>query len=804
MIRYYFYTMLRQLIFASLIIGLLAALVVSVIVGYFIPKLPSIDDIKQINAYVPLRVYSYDGKFMAEFGTQRSIPTEVHRIPQLMVDAMLATEDSDFFEHGGVSLKSLTRAAVHIIKTGRIEQGGSTITMQVAKNLFLSPERTFERKFSEILLAMRMEQALTKAEILELYFNKIYFGNRAYGIQAAAFTYYSRPLSELTVAEYAMLAGIPKFPSSSNPIANPSRAMERRNYILQRMLDLNYIDADTYAEAVAQPNTAKLYRAEVELSAPYMAEMARQYMEQLYGEDAYTRGFKVYTTIKSQLQDAAQSALRRSLISYDERHGYRGVVGKLELPSDEAEAIKLAQQNLPNYPGYGGLQSSVVLAINNKSITAYNSHDGNFTIEWKGLAWARKYISDNRRANAPQNANSILKVGDIIMARKVSGEWRLAQIPRVEGALVSLDPHSGAILAVAGGFDFYQSNFNRVTQALRQPGSSFKPFIYSAALDHGFTPASMINDAPVTFKAGNKLWTPKNFTDRFYGPTSMRTALTYSRNLVSIRLLNSMGVESAIDHVVKFGFDRDRIPKNLTISLGTGEVTPLELTRGYAVFANGGYLITPYFVDRVEISTNQVVHRPQIRKVCTKCDEYRVANATELELITTHSHAPRVIDARNAWITTSMMQDVIKRGTAVQAQNLKDNQLAGKTGTTNDHRDAWFAGFNSSIVTTAWIGFDHPRSLGNRETGARAALPMWIDYMRVALKTHKSTPMKMPPGVVARNIDPGSGHLAASGGNSRQEFFYQENVPRRRAVVAQPSSTGGRKDHSLTMGEPLF
>ncbi len=683
--------------------------------------------------------------------------------------------------------------------------------MQVAKNLFLTPERSFERKFKEILLALRIEQTLTKNEILELYFNKIYFGQRAYGIQAASYAYYSRPLKDLAIAEYAMLAGIPKFPSSSNPIANPPRAMERRNYILKRMNELGYIKQAEYEESVIQPNTAKLYKTETELNAPHVAEMARQYMEKLYGEAAYTKGFRVYTTVHSSLQNSAQRALRRNLLNYDERHGYRGVSGHVELPEEAEAATKIAQETLTKYPSYGDLLSSIVMKVNKQSVVAYNKTIGEFTIGWKNLRWARRYVHDNRRGGLPKTASAIVKRGDVIMARKMGtvknkanekvAVWRLSEMPQVEGALVSLNPNTGAIIALAGGFDFYQSKFNRVTQAYRQPGSNFKPFIYSAALEHGFTPASMINDAPVVFRAGNKLWKPKNFSHRNYGPTNLRTALTYSRNLVSIRLLNNIGVSPAIEHVVKFGFERDRIPKNLTISLGTGDVTPLELARGYAAFANGGYLVKPYLVSKIENMTGHLLFKTDAMEVCKSCPAYTIQSGADLEQ-PQFSHAPRILDERNAWTLTSMMKDVIKRGTAVRAMKLKRSDLAGKTGTTNDQRDAWFSGFNANIVTTAWIGFDRPRSLGKKETGSRAALPMWIDYMRQALRSYKVRSLAMPRGIVSAKIDPATGFLATSQTpNAKFEYFYKENVPKRYAIYKPKQNS---KEHALTLGEPLF
>lgn len=840
--RRYFYRILRVILFMTLLLGLFGVSAAAIVVWYFLPQLPSVDNLKEVQFQVPLRIYNTEGKFMAEYGDQRRIPVEAEDFPPMLINAVVAAEDDQFFEHPGVDIKSLFRALFHLIKTGEIRQGGSTITMQMTRNYFLSPERTFIRKFKEILLALRIEQELTKYEILELYLNKIFFGHRSYGIEAAAQTYYGKTLKELNLSQIAMLAGIPKAPSANNPISNSVRSMERRNYILKRMADLGYIDQEAYNQAKAQPNVARVHKLEIELDAPYVAEMVRAHMFEEYGEDAYTRGFQVYTTLDSKLQKTAQASLRRALLTYDKRHGYRGPLDNIDLPKESQAAIKKAHQALKEYKVYGELIPSVVLTVHRRSVTAYNHRVGQFNIKWRDMKWARHYISDNRRGRYPSTAWQILKRGNIIMAHDISNKikdlthvlrqgetvpknlrWALAEVPQVEGAIVALDTQTGKILALAGGFDFYHSKFNRVTQALRQPGSNFKPFIYSAALENNFTPASIINDAPVTFKAGNKIWQPDNYSHRFHGPTSLRNALAYSRNLVSIRVLNNIGIDKAIDHVVNFGFKRERIPKNLTIALGTGDVTPLELVRGFTVFANGGYLITPHFIERIENVENEVIYEAKPKKVCKKCAPYYVdpkklvslekqvdylkqeateAADSEEENVNEEDkpHAPLAVSPRNAWIMTSMLKDVIQRGTARDALKLKRGDIAGKTGTTNEHRDAWFSGFHPNIAVTTWVGFDQPRSLGRRETGGKAALPMWMDFMRVALR---DLPVKeklpMPKGIRSVRIDPDSGLRASRNyPNAKWEYFYKETTPSRYAAYRpkkeKPSSSRRKND----------
>jgi len=813
-------TLLMGLFLVTLVFAAWAA-----VEWYFVPQLPSISELKDVKLQVPLRVYASDNSLMAEFGEQRRIPVPADNIPETMIDAILAIEDSRFFEHSGVDFKGLLRAVVVLIKTREVQQGGSTITMQVAKNFFLSPERKFIRKFKEILLAFKIEQEFSKKEILELYLNKIFFGHRAYGIGAAAQVYYGRKIEDLTLAQYAMLAAIPKAPSTNNPISNPEGALERRNYVLKRMWQLEYITEEEYKTAIADPITAKQRRVKIELKAPYVAEMVRAYMREHYGDKTYTEGYRVYTTIEPKLQITAQNALRKALLDYDLRHGFRGILGHVDLPKPKPEDIStFAKKVLKQYPAHGHLQPSLVFKTNANRVIAYNRLVGEFEIAWKHIRWSR----------LGSTASRALKPGDIIFARPISkttkvteqkGEetvelekseivyWRLAQAPQVSGALVSLNPNNGAIIALTGGFDFYNSKFNRVTQAERQPGSTFKPFIYSAALENGFTPASMVNDAPMVIRAGSKVWKPANYSKRFYGLTSLRKALTYSRNLVSVRILADMGVTKAIDHVTKFGFPRERIPKNLTIALGTGEYPPLTVARAFAVFANGGYFVEAFFVQRIEDHTGKLVYQANPLQVCRKCKDQKVpkkpvesddsalvevkaTDASSTETENTLQYAPRVIDAKNAWTMTSMLQDVIRTGTAKRALKLGRKDVAGKTGTTNDHKDAWFSGYTSDVVTTAWVGFDKPRSLGRKETGAKAALPMWITFMREALKDRPQRNLPKPKGLVTARIDPSTGLLARRGTpNAKYETFFAENTPKKYSRY-RPKRTSHKKGNS--------
>lgn len=791
---------------------------------YLNPKLPSIDILRDVKLQVPLHVYTRDAKLIAEFGEKRRTPLELRQVPELMIHAVLASEDERFYEHPGVDWQGLTRAVVHLLRTGEKGPGGSTITMQVARNFFLGREKTYIRKLNEILLALKIERELSKGEILELYLNKIFLGHRAYGVGAAAQVYYGKPLPDLELAQVAMIAGLPKAPSRFNPVVDPDRAVSRRNYVLGRMLELNFITPAQHAAAAAAPVSASVHGLAVEVEAPYVAEMARVFMEERLGEDAYTGGYRVFTTIDSRLQGAATTALRRALLEYDKRHGYRGAELKLD-PSLGRDATLKALTDIPNV---GGLYPAAVFSVADKSVTVLTKNYGEVEIPWQGLEWAREYKDENRMGPRPKKAEDIVQAGDVIRIRRDQEKeiFELVQAPAVEGAFVSVDPNDGAILALSGGFDFYRSKFNRATQAERQPGSSFKPFIYSAALEYGFTPASMVNDAPVVFNDPGieAVWRPENYSGKFFGPTRIREALYKSRNLVSIRLVRAMGVNQTVDHVERFGFDPSRLPKNLSIALGSLTVTPLELARGYAVLANGGFLIDPYFVDRAEDRDGVVIEALNPRRVCRQCELQRdpvevVAARDEaidglvieepasnwgLPAETGSPPAPRVISARNAWLMNSLMRDVIKRGTGRRALSLGRGDVAGKTGTTNDQRDAWFSGFNPEVVATAWVGFDQQEPLGRRETGGRAALPVWIDFMRVALKGREETFLEQPEGLITVRIDPDTGRLARSNdANAVFETFYSERAPEALAEAATPAVGTGTAD-TQGVTEKLF
>ena len=742
---------------------------------YLEPTLPSTESLRDVRLQVPLRVYSRDGRLIAEFGEMRRIPLGLAEIPDRLVKAVLAAEDDRFFEHPGIDYQSLARAAVQLAKTGERRQGGSTITMQVARNFFLSPEKTFVRKLTEILLALRIESELSKNEILELYLNKIYLGHRAYGVGAAAQIYYGKNVQDLDLAEIAMIAGLPKAPSRFNPIANPERAVQRRNYILGRMRDLGYIGLADYNEALKAPETARVQLAPVELDAPYVAEMARSEMVERFGPDAYTNGYRVYTTLDSRLQPLAQRVLRENLEAYDQRHGYRGPEGRLQRPLlSRPDAVDVA---LGELRAVGGLQPAVVTGVQDKERRAELRLSGQerIVIEWEGLSWARRYQDENRQGAAPRKPSDVLAEGDIVRVRQVSDakgtRWRLAQVPDVEGAFLALDPGTGAIRALVGGYDFDRNKFNRVVQAQRQPGSGFKPFVYSAALEAGFSTASVIDDAPLEiWEPGMpQVWRPENYDGAYKGPMRMREALVQSRNLVSIRLLKAVGVSKALDHIRAFGFDPASLPHNLTLALGTATLSPLDMARGFGILANGGYRIQPYLLERVEEEGRPPVYQAQPETVCLECAGGATPGGAPV--------APRVLSAENAFMVTSMLQDVTKRGTAAAARVLNRKDIAGKTGTTNEWRDAWFNGYAPSLVAVSWVGFDSMKPLGKGETGGKAALPAWIAFMREALDGVPDEPPPMPSGVVAVRVDPDTGMRLGAGQGGVFEVFRADAVP---------------------------
>ncbi|MCK5720678.1 MAG: PBP1A family penicillin-binding protein [Thiomargarita sp.] len=735
---------------------------------YFIPQLPSTENLINIQLQTPLRIYTKDGKFITEYGKQRRIP--LTNIPQRLINAILAAEDDRFYQHQGVDLKSLFRAAFNLIKTGKKQQGGSTITMQLARNFFLSYEKTYDRKFKEILLAQKIEDELTKEDILRLYLNKIFFGYRAYGVGAAAQVYYGKDVRELTIAECAMLAALPKAPSINNPINKPKKAIERRNYILKRMLMLKYIQLADYNEAIAAGNTATLHQPQQESDALYVAEMVRHYLINKFGQQAVTNGYKVYTTIDSNLQDWANIVVRDALLRHDIVHGYRGRLGHIDIAKDLTgmELTNWANKQLRAYSTVDRLIPSLVLKVKRKSIEIYNKKAGYVKISWSGLSWARK-----PRRSYPKRASSIVQVGDIIMARPIKKfpkdttdieikdfyhklvavdfkfneedkvSWRLSQVPKLEAALISMQANNGAITSLVGGFNFYNSKFNRVTQGKRQPGSAFKPFIYSAAMAKGYSPKSSIHD--VAFIARNG-WKPKNYTNKYYGWVSLRNALAYSLNVSTVKLLKQVGVNYTINHLAKFGFNPKTIPRNLTISLGSAEVTPLKLTQGFAVFANGGFKVKPYFIERIEDTNGKIIYAENPWKVCKKCSSELLASNEEFKSSNTFlpykncsllpHYAPRAITSNNAYLMNSMLKDVIRIGTGNKALKLKNKSLGGKTGTTSNLYDVWFAGYAmNKMVTTVWMGFDMPRRIARRATGGGTALPLWMNFMQVALSS---------------------------------------------------------------------
>jgi penicillin-binding protein 1A len=807
--------MLRLAFNLLLSILVMAIIFTAGIAWYVLPKLPDIETLRDVKMQVPLRIYTRDQSLIAEFGEKRRTPVEIENVPVLIIKAFLAAEDDRFYKHPGVDWQGILRAAISLIKTGTKKQGGSTITMQVARNFFLSSEKTYLRKLNEIFLALKIERELSKNEILELYMNKIYLGQRAYGIAAAAQIYYGKNIDELSLPQIAMIAGVPKAPSSTNPISNPVRALERRNYVLRRMLHQGFIMEDEFKQASSAKITATLHSPAIQIDAPYVAEMVRKYLLDEHGENAYTNGLIVTTTLLDRNQTAANHALRKALLDYDQRHGYRGPEYHYELDAIDIDDDKTYERLLETYPVLGNLYPALITDVQEKSVTAFLTGIEQVNIDWAGLSWARKYITENRRGAAPKNAAEILQRGDIIrLVETADGEWRLSQIPAIEGGLVSLQPSDGAIYALVGGFDFQHSKFNRVTQARRQPGSGFKPFIYSAALEAGKTAASLINDAPVVFADPGieDVWRPENYSHKSYGPTRLREALTHSRNLVSIRLMHSIGVPFALEHISKFGFNIDHLPHNLSLALGSGEITLLEQVRGYSVFANGGYLIDPYFIDSIKTYDEEIIFQANPKRVCNDCEiineDFNLQSVISDSVIddesTITNHAPRVINPQNIWIMNSITRDVIQRGTGRRALVLGRKDLSGKTGTTNDQHDAWFSGFNTNIATVTWVGFDKFLPLGSRETGARAALPMWIDYMRTALEGMPESVMERPSGLVNVRIDPATGKLASSSNQDAIfEVFRPGHVPQE-ITENKDSNLYQDDDNRETIREQLF
>lgn len=752
---------LRWLIQFFLITGIV---VVAAALYYIEYELPDIDALNSVQLQTPLQIYSKDKKLIATFGEKRRIPVPYDKIPKSLIQAVLATEDQRYFQHNGVDIQGLGRAAVQLLLTGRKSQGGSTITMQVARGFYLTRNKTFARKLREILLAMKIENKLSKEKILELYLNKVFFGNRAYGVEAAAEIYYGKHLDELTIDQYAMLAGIPKAPSNLNPLANQRAAQKRRDHVLTRMHDQGYIDDATYTAAIAAPLSASYHDIQTEVKAPYVAELVRQQLEQMYGDSIYTDGFKVYTTIDSRLQKYADTSVRDNLLAYDQRHGYRGATSNLGIPS--LDNMQTWEKALTKVPTVNSLEPAAVVEMTDKTITVLRGNGDLTIIPWSGLSWARKQINADYLGPVPHRAEQIVNLGDIVRIYPTSTGYQLAQIPKAQAGMVALNPDNGAILAMIGGFDYQISKFNRMTDARRQPGSSFKPFIYSAALEKGYTLATVINDAPIVIENpnDNSIWRPQNDTHKFYGPTRLRTAIIESRNLVSIRLLALVGLSFAEDYLHRFGFVQQQLPPGLSLALGTAMVTPLQMAQAYAVFANGGMKITPYIVDSITNSQDQVIYQARPISVCN-------ANCGK-----DAASAPRVISAQNSFLITSALHDVIQRGTAKLAKNLGRNDIAGKTGTTQNQVDAWFAGYSPDIVAIAWMGFDQQQSL--HEYGSKAALPIWMQFIENALKNTPEHPMEQPAGIVSIRIDPRTGrHISAKNGGGIFEYFMLPYIP---------------------------
>ncbi len=822
---------LRILAFAAcsvILITLLGVLGLSCSYVYLEPSLPSVESMRNVELQVPLRVYTRSGDLIAQIGAERRIPVSYAQIPLIIKQAFLAAEDDRFFQHHGIDYLGLLRAIAVDIATGQRAQGASTITMQAARNMFLTFDKTWRRKLEEAFLTYRMEHEFTKEQIFGLYLNVIFFGERAYGVAAASQTFFGLPLGELTIAQAATLAGIAQVPSRYNPIVNPQYAKIRRTYVLRRMRELGFITPAEQAAANAAPIDATEHGPASDVEAPYVAEMVREEMLRRFGPRAETAGYKVYTTIDGRLQAAANRAVRLGLIEYDRRYGYRGPVSHVDLaPGTQAERLEAI---LDPYPSMGVLTPGVVVSVADTSAEVFVKSSGPQTVTWEGLSWARKARGDAPPGPMPKSASDVLTAGDVVYVVSDGERFaQLAQLPEAQAALVALDPDDGGVAALVGGFDYYTNKYNRAVQAQRQPGSGFKPFIYSAALEDGFTPASILLDAPIVMDdpGMEQVWRPENSERDFRGPMRLREALIWSRNLASIRLLRQMGIKYAAQYATRFGFDPGSLPQNLTLALGTLQVTPLQLASAYAVFANGGFRIEPYFIDRIESSTGEVVWQAEPRIACSQCeqpadlaslDEPPGATGAPATASTTSAPtpapgspgatahlppmsasellaaadairggrgdlppnrlAPRVISPQNDYLMTDIMADVIKHGTGQRALALHRSDIAGKTGTTNQSRDAWFNGFTQKLVATVWVGYDQERSLGETEEGSRTALPIWMYFMREALRGVPEERRVMPDGLVTLRVSPATGRLvSAENPDGILETFMVNHLP---------------------------
>ncbi len=779
---------------------------------YLKPTLPDVDSLREVQLQVPLRVYTRDGRLIAAIGEQRRIPVRYDQLPPRLIQAFLATEDDRFFRHHGVDWQGFLRAALANARAGGIRQGASTITMQVARAMFLSPKRDMKRKMSEIYISLLMETEFTKEEIFSLYVNKIFLGQRAYGVAAAAEVYFGKSLDELSLAEMATLAGLPAEPSLANPVANPEEAKVRRAHVLGRMLDLHYISRPEYEAAKASPMESRLHGPSIEVDAPYVAEMVRNEMQAKYGDGIYTSGYQVFTTIDSRLEAAGTVALRTGLLEYDRRHGWRGATAHLDSSKIDTPAAMDAE--LEEFPIVGGLRPAVVEKVEARSVRIHTRELGSVALPWEKLSWAHRELPEEKVDRAPSEAREIVRPGDVIYTVGNRAEsLEFVQIPEAQSALVAVDPRDGAVVALVGGFDFFQSKYNRVTQARRQLGSAFKPFVYAAAFDKGYTPASVVIDAPIVFDqatADQPAWRPKEDNDQFYGPVRLREAMARSINLVSVRLMREIGLDYAWNYVQRFGFDRAQLPQNLTMALGTAELSPLQVADAYSTFANGGFKVTPYYIDHIADASGKTLLQAHPTIACFECAQGESPDGahvihTRLEegkrmpgatarpaaslldegtpdgktLLPKARLAPQVLRPQVAYLLSDMMADVIRHGTGMRARALNRDDIAGKTGTTNDQHDAWFSGFNGALVATVWTGFDQDRSLGAGEQGARAALPTWVYFMHAALAATPRTPVPVPDGIVTVRVDPTSGLLAsADNPNGIMEKFIEGNLPK--------------------------
>ncbi|MFI4906289.1 MAG: penicillin-binding protein 1A [Steroidobacterales bacterium] len=809
---------------------------------YLAPSLPTVDAMRSGSVPVPLRIFTRGGELIAQIGEKRRVPVAYEDVPVLVREAFVAAEDQRFFSHHGFDYSGVLRAAVVDLTSGDFSQGASTITMQAARNMFLSFDKTIRRKLQEIFLTYRMEHEFSKEQILITYLNVIFLGQRSYGVAAAAETYFGKPLDQLSVAEAATLAGIPQAPSRFNPITNPKAAQVRRHYVLTQMQKLNYIDASTAQRAAQEPVEARDHGIQYDVEAPYVAEMARAEIVGRYGDDAVNQGYRIYTTIDGRLQTAANRAVRIGLIEYDRRHGYRGPLKQLTL--DERSAPPKLDAALSDIPEIGDLHPALVVSVAPLAARVYIRSMGFAQIEWDGLSWAHKRISDTHVGAAPKHADDVVQRGDVVyVVTNGRGEAALAQLPEAQGALVALDPNDGAVAALVGGFDYFDNKFNRVTQARRQPGSGFKPFLYSAALENGFTPSTIVMDAPIVYddSGQEKIWRPENVEKSFSGPTRLREALVHSRNLVTVRVVRRLGIQTAIDYAAKFGFNPEDMPQDMTIALGSLPATPLQMATAYAVFANGGYRVDSYFIERIEDASGQVVYQGKPMVVCESCDAATLGAGSAGAAANTSTaadaaagsgfaaagdaaggdldHAPpnplppliapnrvaeRVISPQNFWIMDDIMADVITRGTGIRAGlALHRKDISGKTGTTNEARDTWFNGFNRNIVATVWVGFDLERPLGEGEEGSRTAVPIWVNFMREALRGQPDRPRPLPPGLVSLRISPKTGALAgANDADAIYETFMEDHLPP--AANTGNSLPGTGTQNVPGSGEPLF